>query len=136
MIEWDETKRAANFAIHGVNFPPAAEFEWVGALVVENTRFDYGETRYQVLGIIGQRHNAIEWGSNAPTRTIGMTGYRAVTGAVSARQLAPVAMRMIFAYRAWFLRLMLSELIQDKYRLQGCVQQPRPRWVCSARAGA
>ena len=55
MIEWDETKRAANFAKHGVNFPAAAEFEWDGALVVEDTRLDYGETRYQALGIIGQR---------------------------------------------------------------------------------
>jgi len=55
MIRWDEAKRAANLAKHGVDFAAAAEFDWDGALVVEDTRFDYGEPRYQALGIIGQR---------------------------------------------------------------------------------
>jgi len=55
VIRWDESKRAANLAKHGVDFTAAAEFYWDGALVVEDTRFDYGEPRYQALGMIGPR---------------------------------------------------------------------------------
>ena len=55
MIRWDEAKRAANLAKHGVDFTAAAAFDWDSALVVEDTRFDYGEPRYQALGFIGQR---------------------------------------------------------------------------------
>jgi uncharacterized DUF497 family protein len=55
MIRWDEAKRAANLAKHGVDFAAAAAFDWDGALVVEDTRFDYGEKRYRALGIISQR---------------------------------------------------------------------------------
>ncbi|HJS45086.1 MAG TPA: BrnT family toxin [Rhizomicrobium sp.] len=55
MIRWNEAKRAANLAKHGVDFTAAAAFDWDSALVVEDTRFDYGERRYQALGIIGQR---------------------------------------------------------------------------------
>jgi len=50
MIRWDEAKRAANLAKHGVDFAVATGFDWDGALVVEDTRFDYGERRYQALG--------------------------------------------------------------------------------------
>jgi uncharacterized DUF497 family protein len=55
MIRWDEAKRAANLAKHGVDFAAATGFDWDGALVVEDTRFDYSERRYQALGMIGPR---------------------------------------------------------------------------------
>ena len=55
MIEWDEAKRRTNIAKHGVDFAIAADFQWDGALVGEDDRFDYGETRYVAIGKIGTR---------------------------------------------------------------------------------
>jgi uncharacterized DUF497 family protein len=46
MIEWDETKRQTNIAKHGIDFAVAEGFDWNGAYVVEDVRFDYGETRF------------------------------------------------------------------------------------------
>jgi uncharacterized protein len=39
----------------GVPFELAAEFAWDGALIVEDLRKDYGERRFQALGLIGDR---------------------------------------------------------------------------------
>jgi hypothetical protein len=52
MIEWDEQKRHANLAKHGVDFAEVVKFDMETAVTVEDTRFDYGETRYQSLGYI------------------------------------------------------------------------------------
>jgi uncharacterized protein len=38
-----------------VPFELAAEFAWDGALIVEDLRKDYGERRFQALGLIGDR---------------------------------------------------------------------------------
>jgi len=40
--------------VRGVPFELAAEFAWDGALV-EDLRKDYGERRFQALGLIGDR---------------------------------------------------------------------------------
>jgi uncharacterized DUF497 family protein len=53
MIEWDETKRQTNIAKHGIDFAVAEGFNWNGAYVVEDVRFDYGETRFVATGNIG-----------------------------------------------------------------------------------
>lgn len=55
MITWDETKRAANLAKHGVDFPAVASFEWETALHMQDDRFEYGETRFVAVGFIGPR---------------------------------------------------------------------------------
>ena len=55
MIEWDETKRRSNIAKHSVDFVIAAGFQWDGAMVVEDDRFDYGEPRYVAIGMIGAK---------------------------------------------------------------------------------
>ncbi len=52
MFTWDEKKRKLNLSKHGIDFSDApAIFE--GPLVtVEDTREDYGETRYVALGLL------------------------------------------------------------------------------------
>jgi len=55
MIEWDEPKRLANRKKHGVDFAAAQDFDWETALVAQDKRFDYGEVRFQALGLIGSR---------------------------------------------------------------------------------
>ncbi|EKF17086.1 BrnT family toxin [Nitratireductor pacificus] len=54
-FEWDEQKAETNRAKHGVSFDLAAHFEFATALVVEDDRRDYGETRFVALGFIGSR---------------------------------------------------------------------------------
>ena len=41
--------------VRGISFELAAGFEWVGALIVEDLRKDYGERRFQALGLIENR---------------------------------------------------------------------------------
>ena len=41
--------------MRGVLFELAAEFAWDGTLIVEDLRKDYGERRFQALGLIGDR---------------------------------------------------------------------------------
>jgi uncharacterized protein (DUF4415 family) len=50
LYEWDETKRRKNIAIHGVDFSTVESFEWESAVIRQDTRKDYGETRYAALG--------------------------------------------------------------------------------------
>ena len=54
-ISFDAAKNKRNIASRGISFEAAAEFEWDTALVVEDTRRDYGERRYQALGVIDGR---------------------------------------------------------------------------------
>ena len=53
MFEWDESKRRANIAKHGIDFTDAARLVWNSAVTVEDIRRDYGETRYVAIGRIG-----------------------------------------------------------------------------------
>jgi uncharacterized protein len=54
-ISFDAAKSERNVATRGISFELATEFEWDGALIVEDTRKDYGEPRFQALGLIGTR---------------------------------------------------------------------------------
>jgi hypothetical protein len=45
-------EREKNVLVRGVPFELAAEFAWDGALIVEDLRKDYGERRFQALGLI------------------------------------------------------------------------------------
>jgi uncharacterized protein len=54
-IGYDPGKNEKNIAERGISFERAAEFEWSSALIVEDTRKDYGESRFQALGFIGKR---------------------------------------------------------------------------------
>ena len=53
--EWDECKRHANLAKHGIDFEDAEDFEWDTALETLDDRFDYGEGRWVALGYIRGR---------------------------------------------------------------------------------
>lgn len=54
-FEWDEGKRRANLAKHGVDFASAEIFEWASAQETEDGRKYYGERRWIALGMIGDR---------------------------------------------------------------------------------
>ncbi len=54
-ITYDPAKNERNIAERGISFDRADDFEWSSALVVEDTRKDYGERRFQALGLIEGR---------------------------------------------------------------------------------
>ena len=58
-ISFDPRKNERNIAERGLSFELVEEFEWDGALVVEDARRDYGERRYQALGLIADRLHAV-----------------------------------------------------------------------------
>lgn len=54
-ISFDAAKNAPNIATRGISFEQALAFEWDSALIVKDTRRDYGERRFQALGLIAER---------------------------------------------------------------------------------
>jgi uncharacterized DUF497 family protein len=54
-FEWDETKNRANIRKHGLDFADAEEVFRSVLLVSPDTREDYGEKRWDGLGVIGGR---------------------------------------------------------------------------------
>lgn len=50
-----QLRLSQNVLVRGVPFELGAEFAWDGALIVEDLRKDYGERRFQALGLIGDR---------------------------------------------------------------------------------
>lgn len=54
-VSFDSAKNERNVAIRGISFERAVAFEWDNALIVEDTRKDYGERRFQALGLIDGR---------------------------------------------------------------------------------
>lgn len=58
-ISFDPTKDKRNLAERGISFSAAEDFEWNTALIVEDLRRDYGERRFQALGLIAGRLHAM-----------------------------------------------------------------------------
>lgn len=59
-LDWDERKRRGNLAKHGVDFAATETFAWSEAVVIEDTRHNYGEARFQAFGPIdGRLHSLI-----------------------------------------------------------------------------
>ena len=55
-ITFDEaSKDALNVSKHGLSLAEAAKLDWDNALIWQDTRRDYGETRMVALGAIGAR---------------------------------------------------------------------------------
>ena len=54
-FEWDEAKRQANLAKHGLDFTDAARFGWDVAAIGWDRRFDYGEDRFTAYGTMDGR---------------------------------------------------------------------------------
>ncbi len=57
-LTFDADKNARNIAERGLSFELVADLEWGTALVVEDMRRDYGETRLRVLAFLGDRLHA------------------------------------------------------------------------------
>jgi uncharacterized DUF497 family protein len=54
-IAFDPAKNAANIALRGLSFEMAKRFDFDSALILIDSRRDYGEVRYQAMGLIGNR---------------------------------------------------------------------------------
>jgi uncharacterized DUF497 family protein len=54
-FSFDPSKNARNIAEHGISLARAADFAWHDALIVEDTRCDYGERRFLAIGWIELR---------------------------------------------------------------------------------
>jgi uncharacterized protein len=54
-LEWDETKRLANLSKHNLDFEDAAKVFGGLYIEIEDTREDYGEPRFRVLGMLEEK---------------------------------------------------------------------------------
>ena len=55
LLSYDPAKSERNEALRGLAFSLAQDFDWTTALIVEDTRNDYPEPRYQALGLLGEQ---------------------------------------------------------------------------------
>jgi uncharacterized DUF497 family protein len=55
ILTFDASKSERNVALRGIPFALATAFEWDSALIVEDLRREYGESRFQALGLIEGR---------------------------------------------------------------------------------
>lgn len=58
--EWDPAKNEQNKASHGLDFADFAGFD-AEPFVVEDIRYDYGETRFNALGRIEGKPHAVTY---------------------------------------------------------------------------
>jgi uncharacterized DUF497 family protein len=58
-IDFDPAKNQRNIRERGLSFERVAEFDWDSAVIIEDTRRDYGERRFRVFGYIGPRLYAL-----------------------------------------------------------------------------
>ena len=73
MFTWDEAKRQANLAKHGVDFTEAERFDWSTSVRYPDLRRDYGEDRMRATGLIGDRvHVLVYTIRNGQMRIIGL----------------------------------------------------------------
>jgi uncharacterized DUF497 family protein len=61
-LEFDPVKSERNARERGLPFERAAEFEWQGAMVMTDTRRDYGETRLVATGLLDGRLHVLCFG--------------------------------------------------------------------------
>ena len=54
-FEWDENKRLINIRKHGIDFADIPSIFELDTVTVIDDRFEYGETRYQTLGLLKTR---------------------------------------------------------------------------------
>jgi uncharacterized protein len=58
-IEFDLEKNARNIELRGISFEKTARFECENAVIISDSRLDYGELRYRAFGLIDNRHHAL-----------------------------------------------------------------------------
>jgi uncharacterized DUF497 family protein len=54
-FEWDEKKRLINIRKHGIDFADVPAIFELDTVTVIDDRSEYGETRYQTLGLLKSR---------------------------------------------------------------------------------
>ena len=59
MDAWDEKKRLTNISSHGVDFRDLDNLDWVHALIFEDRRRDYGETRLIAMAPLHSRLHVV-----------------------------------------------------------------------------
>ena len=70
MPDWDDDKRQTNLARHGVDFAVAEGFDWSSARTEPDLRRDYGEERFESVGLIGERLHVLVFTPRATGRRI------------------------------------------------------------------
>jgi uncharacterized DUF497 family protein len=65
-LEWDEAKRTANVAKHGIDFVDAPEMFHGPMLIKLDQRKDYGESRWQGLGLVQGRPMVVAYTKRNP----------------------------------------------------------------------
>jgi uncharacterized DUF497 family protein len=68
--EWDEAKRVANLAKHGVDFSAVARFDWKVAVLYADRRHAYEEVRLVAYGPIDGRLYALVYVRRIASRRI------------------------------------------------------------------
>ena len=72
-ITYDTKKNDGNIALRGLSFDLVADMDWNRAVIVEDTRKDYGERRFQVFGSIsGRLHVAVFTPRNGAVHVISL----------------------------------------------------------------
>ncbi len=54
-ITYDAAKNRKNLVERGLSFDLVVDIDWNSAIIIEDTRKNYGERRFRVLGFIGAR---------------------------------------------------------------------------------
>ena len=70
MATWDENKRLKNLAIHGVDFRDLEGVDWEQALIFEDRRKNYGETRLIAIAPLGARLHVVVYVERGGERRI------------------------------------------------------------------
>ena len=70
MWDWDEDKRRANRAKHGVDFAEIDRFDWGTCTHATDDRFYYGEPRIVSAGTIAGRLHLVVWTPRGAVRRI------------------------------------------------------------------
>ena len=69
--EWDETKRNANIRKHGIDFLEAVHIFDGDVIIIEDDRYNYGETRHIAIGLLQERVIVVAYAErNEVTRII------------------------------------------------------------------
>lgn len=55
IIDFDPVKNARNICERGLGFERAADFDWAGAIAMEDVRKDYPERRFVAVGYLDER---------------------------------------------------------------------------------
>ncbi len=64
-ITFDQAKNEKNIRERGLSFEQASDFDFLTALIVVDTRHDYGEVRFRALGWLNSRLYALVFAQNA-----------------------------------------------------------------------